>query len=256
MNDNPNEKAMARQEVTLDDVSEAAAGLQSEGKPVSIEAVREALGTGSINAIHKHLSAWRAQHLKPPAPPKVEIPQALASALGNWAQQFAHESGAGERAALEQAESDMQALVQSGEELEAERADLLAQVATLTAERDEALALVAERNEDIERLTAELRNARQVAADALVGKAKDQLAIDGKDNQLAELRQQVERYVAASAADSDARLKAEMELIGATTARDNLASDVKDLRAKLDACHAERSALRAELQVLRSQAPR
>ncbi|XYJ09673.1 hypothetical protein ACSUZJ_20160 [Telluria sp. B2] len=44
----------------------------------------------------------------------------------------------------------------------------------------------------IERLNAELRNARQVAMDALVGKAKDRLASDGKDAQLADLRAEVE----------------------------------------------------------------
>jgi hypothetical protein len=59
------------------------------------------------------------------------------------------------------------------------------------------------------------------AMDALVGKAKDQLAIEGKDDQLANLRLQIERNVAALAAESDARLAAEMELIGAVTARNN-----------------------------------
>jgi len=70
----------------------------------------------------------------------------------------------------------------------------------------------------------------------LVGKAKDQLAIEGKDSQLADLRLQLERNVAASAAQSDARLAAEMELIGAATARDNFAAEIKELHAQLDAC--------------------
>jgi len=43
-----------------------------------------------------------------------------------------------------------------------------------------------------------------------------------------------------------------MELIGAVTARDNFAAEAKDLRARLDACIAERSALRAEVDVLRA----
>ena len=68
-----------------------------------------------------------------------------------------------------------------------------------------------------------------VAMDALVGKAKDQLAIEGKDNQIASLRTQLEKNVAAQATESDARLNAEMELIGATTARDSLAAEVKEL---------------------------
>ena len=90
--------------------------------------------------------------------------------------------------------------------------------------------------------------------DALVGKAKDQLAIEGKDAQLADLRAQIERNVAASAAESDARLRAEMELVGATTVRDSLAAEVKDLQAQLAAVQAERSALRAEVETLRARA--
>jgi hypothetical protein len=61
---------------------------------------------------------------------------------------------------------------------------------------------------------------------------------------LADLRLQIERNVAASAAESDARLAAEMELIGAAP-RDNFAAEIKDLCAALDASHAERNALRA-----------
>ena len=129
--------------------------------------------------------------------------------------------------------SELEALREAGDALEAERGELRQQLGELTAARDEALASVAERDEEIERLNAELRNAKQVAMDALVGKAKDQLAIEGKDAQLADLRAQIERNVAATAALSDARLAAEMELVGAVTARDNYAAEIKELRARL-----------------------
>lgn len=105
----------------------------------------------------------------------------------------------------------------------------------MAANRDQSLSKLAERDATIERLTIELRHARDIASDALVGKAKDQLAIAGKDSQLAELRKQLERQVATSAAESDARLAAEMELVGATTARDNFAAEIATLRAQLDA---------------------
>jgi hypothetical protein len=57
------------------------------------------------------------------------------------------------------------------------------ELSSVSAARDQAQALAAERNEEIEQLMAELRNARSIATDALVGKAKDQLAIEGKDAQ-------------------------------------------------------------------------
>ncbi|QJD91164.1 hypothetical protein HH213_14370 [Duganella dendranthematis] len=154
---------------------------------------------------------------------KLEIPEAIVSALGDWVQQAAEAAVAGPRETLARTE----------EALQTARTEL----ADTAAARDQAKALADERDEEIQQLMAELRNARSIATDALVGKAKDQLAIEGKDAQLADLRAQIERNVAAAAALSDARLTAEMELVGAVTARDNYAAEIKELRAKLAARH-------------------
>lgn len=241
---------MAGQEVTYDDVSRAADSLQQDGEAVTIEAVQDFLGEGSPNAIFKHLAAWRAANVKSPAPPKAELPQELLAGLADWALKFAEQAGAGDREALARNEADIEALRAAGEALEGERDALRDEVANVTAASEEA---IAERDETIERLNAELKNARQVAMDALVSKAKDQLAIDGKEQQLTQLRQELERKIADMAAESDARLRAEMELVGATTARDSLAGELDDLRAKLDKSTAERSKLRAELTELKSK---
>jgi chromosome segregation ATPase len=154
---------------------------------------------------------------------KLEIPEAIAAALGEWVQRTAEEAVAGPRETLARTE----------QELQAARAELT----DLGSARDQAQAQAAERDEEIQQLMAELRNARSIATDALVGKAKDHLAIEGKDAQLADLRAQIERNVAATAALSDARLAAEMELVGAVTARDNYAAEIKELRAKLALRH-------------------
>ena len=241
---------MAGQEVTYDDVARAADSLRQDGEAVTIEAVQDFLGEGSPNAIFKHLAAWRAANVKPPAPPRAELPQQLLAGLADWALKFAEQAGAGDRDALARNEADIEALRAAGEALEGERDALRDEVASVTAASEEA---IAERDETIERLNAELKNARQVAMDALVSKAKDQLAIDGKEQQLAQLRQELERKIADMAAESDARLRAEMELVGATTARDSLAAELDDLRAKLDKSTAERSKLRAELTDLKSK---
>jgi uncharacterized coiled-coil DUF342 family protein len=241
---------MAGQEVTFDDVARAAKSLQEDGEPVTIEAVQDFLGEGSPSAIFKHLAAWRATHVKPAAPPKAELPKELLAGLADWALKFAEQAGAGDREALERNEADIEALSASSEALEGERDALRAEVANVTAASEEA---IAERDETIERLNAELKNARQVAMDALVSKAKDQLAIDGKEQQLTQLRQELERKIADMAAESDARLRAEMELVGATTARDSLSAELDDLRAKLDKSTAERSKLRAEVSELKAK---
>ena len=144
-----------------------------------------------------------------------DIPQSIKSVLGDWARQMGHEAAVPLRERLAQTEGTL---------------------AETTADRDQALLRLTERDTSIEQLTIELRNARDIASNALVGKAKDQLAIEGKDSQLADLRRQLEQQVAASAAQSDARLAAEMDLVGAVTARDNFAAEVAELRAQLDAC--------------------
>jgi DNA repair exonuclease SbcCD ATPase subunit len=226
---------MTRQEVTYEQVAAAADSLQNDSQRVTLDGVSGLLGGGSLADVHKHLTAWRVGHAKPAAASRMELPEAIASALGDWVRQVAEETGAGPREALAQSEDDLETLLKSGQRFEAEREELQAQLAAVSAERDQALALAAERAEDIEQLSAELRNARHIATDALVGKAKDQLAIEGKDSQLADLRAQIERNVAASAALSDARLAAEMELVGAVTARDNFAAEIKELRARLAA---------------------
>lgn len=230
---------MAQQTVTLDEVTAAATRLQEAGTQVTIETMRETLGAGSASTIHKHLSAWRASHAKPAEAPKPELPESIVADLERWVRQFAAESSAGARATLAQHESDLEALIE--------------QVDSVTIARDQALATIHERDESVERLTISLNDARKIATDALVGKAKDQLAIEGKDAQLADLRLQLERNVTASATQSDARLAAEMELIGAATARDNFESELKDLRTQLAAAHAERGTLRAEVEALRAR---
>lgn len=237
---------MARQDVTFEQVDAAANSLHNDGKPVDIDAVCDLLGTRSVSAIHQHLTVWRAGHARP-AVPEAVIPDSLLDALGSWVRQYAQETGAGVRDALAQSERDAQALHKAGERLEDERDELLVQTASITSARDQALATAAERGETITRLTAELNDARNVATNALVGKAKDQLAIEGKESQLAALRLQIVRNVAASAGEADARLAAEMELIGAVTARDTFAAEIKELRAQLATCQSERRSLPVEV---------
>jgi len=230
---------MAGEQVTFDQVAKAARGLQDAGQAVTVDTVRAALaGDGTeapAGAVYKHLAAWRADHAKAPEAPPAALPPALLADLAAWARRYADDAGAAGRDALARAEDDMQALLDAGDELESARGALSASLDAVTAERDDARASLDERDDTIARLTAELNNARQVAMDALVGKAKDQLAIEGKDAQLADLRAQIERSVTATAALSDARLAAEMELVGAATARDSLAAELRDVRAQLDA---------------------
>ena len=238
---------MAHHDLTAEAVTKLADGLHDAGRPVTIDGIQAELGGGDPAVIGRALLDWRAARVQAAAVPDAAIPPAVADALGGWLRAYAHDAGAPARAALEHSQADLAALLDGHATLAARRDEL-------EAAQAQAEVALAERDEAIERLNAELRNAKEVAMEALVSKAKDQLAIEGKDRQIAQLRTQLERSVAESAAVSDARLAAEMELVGATTARDSLAGEAKDLRAQLDALHAERSSLRAEIEIGRKRA--
>jgi ssDNA-binding Zn-finger/Zn-ribbon topoisomerase 1 len=60
---------MARDGITFEQVTAAADALVGCGQQPTIRGIREALGTGSPNTVHKHLAAWREAR-----------PQAVASA--------------------------------------------------------------------------------------------------------------------------------------------------------------------------------
>ena len=71
---------MAREGITFEQVAAAADGLAGEGQQPTIRAVRERLGTGSPNTIHKHLTAWReARPVAAATAP--ELPHALAASI-------------------------------------------------------------------------------------------------------------------------------------------------------------------------------
>lgn len=233
---------MAVREIAYEDVAAAAEGLVAQGRAVSLVALRASLAEASAVSLAAHLATWRAQRQAPLQGLDLALPEPVASALSDWARQLAEQSGAGPRASLAQADEELGSLLAAHDELGAERDALSEQLAERSAALEQTAEQLALREAEIERLRSELRHARDIASEALVGKAKDQLAIEGKDAQLADLRQQLERNLASSAAESDARLKAEMELVGAVTARNNLVSEVADLRAQLDAALARRSA--------------
>lgn len=212
---------MAGQETTFDEVAAAAQALASAGTPLTLGSLRGQLPAASTTALLQHLQAWRTAQAAPAEAPAIVLPEAITAALGQWAQQLMDDAAARLHDGRQQTEGDLASLLQIHGQAE--------------AELDEVRARLAERDTRIERLTLELRHARDIASEALVGKAKDQLAIEGKDAQLAELRRQIERHLAATATESDARLAAEMELVGAVTARDNFAAEVARLRAQLDA---------------------
>jgi colicin import membrane protein len=125
---------MARDGITFEQVAAAADALVGQGKQPTIKAIRDALGTGSPNTVHRHMAAWRqaGQHAVAAALVPASLTSAIAEEIGRAVAQA--------RAEVEVKLSEMQAeaaeLSEAGELLETERDALIQQVAALTTERD------------------------------------------------------------------------------------------------------------------------
>ena len=121
---------MAREGITFEQVAAAADGLAGEGQQPTIRAVRERLGTGSPNTIHKHLTAWReARPVAAATAP--ELPHALAASISAEIERAAAQARGEIQGRLVQAQAEAAELAAAGEVIEAERDALAEQVATL-----------------------------------------------------------------------------------------------------------------------------
>jgi chromosome segregation ATPase len=121
--------------ITSAQVFATADQLTSLGEKVSINMVRNKLGTGSSGTIQKHLKTWREKEPQPNAI-TVAISPTLTNALISEMVSFAASSHAEVTKKLIQAEADVEELTQGGEIVEAERDDLRQRLVELTTERD------------------------------------------------------------------------------------------------------------------------
>ena len=71
---------MARTGITYEQVATVADALVGQGEKPSIQRIREQLGTGSPNTIHRHLKAWRATQA-PAERRAARLPDELTAAL-------------------------------------------------------------------------------------------------------------------------------------------------------------------------------
>ncbi|RWA45701.1 hypothetical protein AU476_31345 [Cupriavidus sp. UYMSc13B] len=149
---------MARQGISYEQVAAVADALVAEQLKPTLAAVRERLGSGSMNTIHRHLSTWQGQ--QKPTPRKLSEPNSrLLSALGAELSKVAEEAAAEAEAALAQALSELAVMATNGEALEAERDDLAQQLMEVTTERDTVAGKADEQAAEIERLKQEAARA-------------------------------------------------------------------------------------------------
>jgi colicin import membrane protein len=179
--------------VTYEAVAAAAEALQAAGQRPSVRAVTAAIGGGSPNTVLKMLADWKAGR------PVVrvadtELDPKITSAIAEQMQRVA-------------TDDDLQALAEAHAQSEK-------QIATLTTERDAALAQVAELVEALKEAQADAKRERENAAAERQRQEAMAAALTRAEVRLEALptmQDKVEQQQAALATESNARVTAEQQ---------------------------------------------
>lgn len=168
---------MARIGISFEQVAAAADTLLSNGKQPTIHAVRELLGTGSPNTIHRHLSTYNDSRPQV-AQVAVEVPAELTAAFLSALDRTAAAARAEKENQIVTLKAAADELSAAGEALENERDALAEQVLALTTDRDRLDAIAAERQTELERQAADLVTERHNAEQARIEVAQFRNKLD------------------------------------------------------------------------------
>lgn len=222
---------MARPGITYDEVIAAIDAILAAGEEPTIQRIREHLGTGSPNTIHRHLTAWRqsrpVEQRKAP-----ELPAELQAALVKEIERQSAEARADVLKSLVEAQKEAATLSKTGEELEELNSDLQEQADTLTAERERLAALAEERQGEVTGLKTNLDRERQAAEDARMQVAQGRYQIEAFGQQVADLKADLAAALAEIKAAQSAQIAAEKSAAVAEARLEERANLKKPTRAK------------------------
>jgi hypothetical protein len=151
---------MARPGVTLDEVIAVAESFVANGIEPTIRNVRERLGGGSPNTVHRHLTAWRERARKSPVAPTA-LPDSIIKVLLTEFDNLAAAASSDARKARLAAETEAADLARAMDALQAEMDTMRAELEQLRQERDEIRGRHAERSTEATRLAQEVEGLRQ-----------------------------------------------------------------------------------------------
>lgn len=244
---------MARPGVTFEQVAAVADAIIGEGHQPTINAVRDRIGTGSPNTIHRHLTVWRAARPRATvvAP---ELPANLTAAIATEIDRAASSARAEVETKLVQSQAEAVELANAGETLEAERDELIEQVAELTTERDTLAGKAEQQAMDIKVQAERIEREQQAAEAARVDLAKVQLKIESSTEKLVEQIAEIERLRIALDLESKARIAAEQQAAVLSAKLDSMTDRATKAESRLERVEKQSEQIRQELDSARNQA--
>jgi chromosome segregation ATPase len=201
---------MAREGISYDQVAKTADELVGDGQQPTIRFIRERLGTGSPNTIHRHLTAWREARpqITAAAP---ELPAALAAQIATEISRAAAQARAEIEGRLIQTQAEAAELAATGEALEIEHEALTEQVAALTRERDTLASKAAQQAADLIEQTTRIDREQQAAEAARIELATARLKIEAQAEKRIELSTENQQLRLALETSQQARQAAEQQ---------------------------------------------
>lgn len=181
---------MAREGISYGQVVSAIEELVGSGKQATINGIRQVLGTGSPNTIHKHMVEWRnLQQNRTVA--CAALPEAVTTVIARELDRVAAQAKAEIEDQLSLAKNEALELATAGEALEVEIQTLKASIAATTTERDAVSAIAAERQKEIINLSELVKREQKEAESARLDLGKMQLKVDLSINENTQLSAEV-----------------------------------------------------------------
>ncbi len=208
---------MAREGVSYEQVAAVADALVGDGQQATIRAIRERLGTGSPNTIHRHLCAWRDARPQMAAV-VAALPDALTAAIAAEIAKAASTARAEVEGRLVLAQTEASELAAVGEILEGERDTLAEHIGILTTERDREAATAAERATELGRQGQELQRERSAAEAARIEVAQTRNKLENQAEKITEQQALIAQLRAQLEVERQGRIDAE-KLAAVTAAK-------------------------------------
>ena len=239
----------SRPGITYEQVVAAADAMLGQGITPTIQGIRDALGSGSPNTVHRHLSTWRAT-LPQQVTDAPALPLALAAAFSAEIARATAEARAEVEAKLVQVQKESADLAAAGEAVEAERDGLAELVQELTAANNTLIGKSGEQANEITRLSGELERERAAGDQKTTELAQARNRIQSLDEILVEKSAAIEKATAIGTTETKGRIEAERNAAVLQAQLVAAREQIQEARAREERATAEVSEKRAVIEKL------